>query len=391
MICTRRGRKSSSQAPCTATWWRRDVLVRITGVVEGDLIAAAESIVVEGTISDDARIAGAVLTFAKGARVGGDVIAAGASLETVAQSNIDGGITLFAEQALLAGDVGDTVRCAVRKCRLSGQFSDDVELKVGPRDEAADAWSDWMRSFSSPDVDLPNVPVGLTIDDSAKIDGSLDYHSPEQAEIAPGAQVAGKVEWEKPAPQEIQEPTTVEIVLSHLRYFAGLLIVGVLMLVITPGWSRRLTQNVHHRPIVSFLCGLLSIVLIPIVLAVVLAATVALIVLFGVMTLDDLIPFVLVLGGTLFVTLSGGVLLYTLYLGNVVVGIAVGRAILGLIFRSQAEARFLPLAFGLALLVALMAIPYAGGIIALLSCVIALGGLFLWKFSREPVPHAPTA
>src|SRR5512133_1482124 len=79
--------------------------ITINGKVDGDVMAAGQTIVVNGTVTGAVRMAGSVLLLGEQASVGGDVIAAGYSLETRAGSTIGQDLVFAGSQILLAGDV----------------------------------------------------------------------------------------------------------------------------------------------------------------------------------------------------------------------------------------------------------------------------------------------
>ena len=81
--------------------------VTVDGTVEGDLIAAGQSVEIGGEVDDDARIAGQALLLGDGASVGDDLIAAAYSLKNEPESNVGGTLWYAGYQALLAGTVGE--------------------------------------------------------------------------------------------------------------------------------------------------------------------------------------------------------------------------------------------------------------------------------------------
>ncbi|HLE85054.1 MAG TPA: polymer-forming cytoskeletal protein, partial [Thermoanaerobaculia bacterium] len=224
----------------------REVIVE--GTIEGDLIAAGQAVSITGTVGDDVRIAGQVLHLGPEARVGDDVVAAGFSLEAQGGSSIGGTVLTFGYQALLDGEVAESVRGALAALELAGTVERDLEVKVGPRGEQA------PPAFGSTPIAIPTVASGLTLADGARIGGDLRYESPDEAEIASGAAVAGEVAY-RPAPGE-EEPTASDRILDALRRFAALLLVGGLLLLVAPGWTAGLAAIVRERPLPSLGWGL---------------------------------------------------------------------------------------------------------------------------------------
>ena len=75
--------------------------ITINGTVEGTLLAAGQSIIINGVVKGTARVAGAAVTLGEKARIGGDLLSAGYSLETKAGSAIGGDV--HAGKQLLGG------------------------------------------------------------------------------------------------------------------------------------------------------------------------------------------------------------------------------------------------------------------------------------------------
>src|SRR5918997_1818372 len=62
--------------------------VTVDGTVEGDLVAAGQSVEIGGEVDDDARLAGQALLLSEGAVVGDDLVAAAYSLQNEPESNV---------------------------------------------------------------------------------------------------------------------------------------------------------------------------------------------------------------------------------------------------------------------------------------------------------------
>jgi cytoskeletal protein CcmA (bactofilin family) len=69
--------------------------ITINGIIDGDLIVAGQTVLINGTVNDDVRIAGQVLMLDSKAKIGDDLIAAGASLEKKAGSSVGGDINII--------------------------------------------------------------------------------------------------------------------------------------------------------------------------------------------------------------------------------------------------------------------------------------------------------
>ena len=187
--------------------------ITIDGTVEGDLIAIGQEITINGTVkgdiaavgqavllsgsAEDARIAGQVLKLTSKAKLDGDLIAAGFSLETEPGSTITGDALFAGAQALLAGQIDKDLKAGLANCRLAGTIGGDVDLEV-----EGEPGSDPIPNFGPTPVPLPNVPGGLTVADTAVVTGKLNYVSAHEAKIDPAAKLAS-VEHTRPAPPQV--------------------------------------------------------------------------------------------------------------------------------------------------------------------------------------------
>src|SRR5688572_3151505 len=137
--------------------------ITINGTVEGDVMAAGQSVVVNGTVTGAIRMAGSVLLLADTASVGGDIIAAGYSLEVQKGSGIGQDVVFAGGQILLVGDVSRNVQVSTGAFELTGAVGGNVRADVGESDSGFSGPPPNM--FMPPStVSAPTVQPGLTID-----------------------------------------------------------------------------------------------------------------------------------------------------------------------------------------------------------------------------------
>ncbi|MDP2777956.1 MAG: polymer-forming cytoskeletal protein, partial [Anaerolineales bacterium] len=217
--------------------------ITINGTVEGDLIAAGQSIVINGTVTDDARIAGAVLQIGKTAAIGGDVVAAGASLETQDNSSIAGELVVGAGQVLLGGNVTGDVLAGVGSLELHGEFGGNVNAQVGDPKAGGPPPSMFMPQSN---VSFPKVTPGFSIVEGAKIKGSLEYTQSTDIKI-PANAVDGKITRTKPVvdPDEMEVPPTpaqaaMNWTFDLFRTIATLIVFGLLLGWLAPMFMKTL-------------------------------------------------------------------------------------------------------------------------------------------------------
>jgi cytoskeletal protein CcmA (bactofilin family) len=354
--------------------------VTVTGTVEGDLIAAAQTVVVEGTVGDDARLAGQALLVRDGARIADDLVTGGYSLQTEAGSTVGGDVLLGGFQAELAGDVDGGVTAGAEGLALAGRIGGDVEASVsasGP-EAAPFAWA------PAADVPLPVVPSGLTLTDDARLEGDLSYEGGQEADIAPGAQIAGETTYRQitvPEDQDTAPAGPLALLLIGLRRFVTLLAVGLLALWLLPRTVDGAATTLRTRPWLSLGWGVLAVAGAVAAVVAVLLVSILLAVLLGWLTLGALAAAVVATGVVLDIVLVLALVLGLTLLAPVVVGFMGG----GLMLRDPVPTAFgkrvLALALGLLVYVLLRAVPFVGPVVGLVVALLGVGALVVWAWA----------
>ncbi len=321
--------------------------VTVDGTVEGDLIAAGQSVEIGGEVDDDVRIAGQALLLGEGASVGDDLIAAAYSLENEPESNVGGTLWYAGYQALLAGTVGEDLAAAANALTLGGEIGGDADADVDGEEGGAGP----PGFLPVPQVPIPTVEPGLTLTDSALIGGNLTYRSSTEAQIDPQAQIEGDVvREERPVEEEDEEATRsplAEGVLDALGSLVSLVLVGLLLMWLVPGWIRRRAYTVLDRPLASLSWGLLGLVAFLILGLVILLATILLAIVLGLLTLGSLVALIVVLGLLAEAALVLAFWISTGYLAQIFVGFLAGVLLLESVLPGRGAGRVLPLVVGL--------------------------------------------
>lgn len=356
--------------------------IEINGTVEGDVFAVGGGVTLAGTVTDDMRVAAAVVRLGSGARIGDDLLATGASLETLAGSEVRGALIFGGGQALLAGGVGEDLLFGGEGLELRGVVGGNVEAEVGAG--GTTSWTSQMRFEGAPPV--PSVPSGLTLDREARIGGDLAYTSRTSMTIPPGV-VAGRVRFteevgEAAAPAQ---PAPLAWLLDVVRRFAALLLVGLLIVWLAPRISRGVTGELEAQPLASLGWGLVSILAIGLAFLAVPLATVFLAVVLGTVKLNGLMGLVIALGILMLMALVLLTIIAIAYVAQIAVSFELGRLILLRIKPAWIERPYAPLVLGLLLLVILTALPLVGWLFSLAAVLLGLGAL--WLFGRDSVQH----
>ncbi len=360
----------------------------INGEVKGDLIAAGQTVVINGNIADDARIAGAGLQVGDEAVIGGDLVSAGASLETRPDSSVKGELVVGAGQALLAGVVAGDVLAGTGGLELRGAFGGDILAYVGESDESAPPMNFYMTN--SP-ITMPAVRPGLKVDDEAAIAGNLRYTSSREASIPAGI-VVGQITRSEPAYEESgkQVPetppsTTSKVVdwsLDLLRSIVTLVLFGLLLAWLTPGFLSSLGGKIQSQFAPSLGWGVIAyagffFMLLVIVVAMIIGGMIT-----GFLTLGSLTGMIIFVGLLL---IFGGILgfvLVTAFLTKISVGNFLGKWIFSRAKSPLAEHKYWPMILGVVIIALLVALPFIGWLFGLIVILLGLGALWLWSRER---------
>ena len=374
--------------------------ITVNGTVEGDLMAAGQSVVINGHVNDDARIAGAGLLIGSAAVIGDDLIAAGASLETQKGSQVGGDLVVGSAQALLAGDVTGDVTAGTAALELRGNFGGNVHAYVDVTSDRNDMPPMNMFMTDMP-ISIPSVPAGLTVSDSARIAGDLEYTSALDLNV-PSAAVAGKIT--RTAPQvgpamHVVEPTPAEKVsgwmIGLLRRTVTLILVGLFLSWLFPNFINSVNGKLQTQFWPSLGWGFVGGMTYIFVGSVVFVATLFLAILFWIFTLSGLGWAVFSLGISILVAMDILLLLAVAYLAAIIVGSVLGKWLLGKIAPSLADHKHWPMILGVLVIVAVVGllrfplVPFGffGNALYFAIVLFGLGALWLWgreKFTKQP-------
>jgi cytoskeletal protein CcmA (bactofilin family) len=197
--------------------------VNINGKVDDDLWAAGSQVHVNAPIDDNARLAGSSVILQPQASVGGDAYLAGNVVEV--RGRVERDLKVRAVEARLASEIGGSVQARAGS------------LKVLP---------------------------------GAVIRGDLIAYGPTPPEIAPEAQVLGRVQYQPVGGGRWGLMTWLG---WWLCLFLGLLILGAATIALSSWWTGRVAENLTRHFGYSLLAGLAGLILIPLV-CVLLAVTV---------------------------------------------------------------------------------------------------------------------
>ena len=229
--------------------------IEVNGEIRGDVLAMGGGIVLNGPVTGDVRIAGGGLTL--NGDIGGDLVSAGGGAapgvlafplelngRQIQQGTLLAARASVGKDALMAGGAGviqgaiaGTLWAAMGAITLDGTVGGDANL------------------YGSQ----------ITVSEGAQVGGVLRYSTDgAAAPVIPGG-VASAVEPITPAPvAAAPSPTVAERLLtwtiSVARALLGLLLVGWVLVRLTPGFTRRTLSVMNDRALAAFGVGLLVVV-----------------------------------------------------------------------------------------------------------------------------------
>ncbi|HEY8555938.1 MAG TPA: polymer-forming cytoskeletal protein [Actinomycetes bacterium] len=316
------------------------VTVPASETVQGDLIASAGTVRIDG-------------------RVDGDLVASGG--EVTVTGNVTGDVLVAAGSVTISGPVGGDVRIASGQARLEGPVGEDVLLAAGQATVAPGARIDGDLIFGAGRLAMDGAVSGGVL-------GATGSYT-RTGTVAGSEKVTVEREGRR-------APTLADRALDRLRRYASILIVGLLMLWLLPRLTHSAADSVRRRPLASLLGGLLGIIGGVILGVVVVLITVLLAVVLGLLGLGGLTAAAVLAG-----ILAAGVIAYLYFLAlafaaQATVGLALGR----LVFRGGGRSfvgGFGAMLLGVLVVVLVSAIPVAGPWLEGLLVLFGLGGLVL--------------
>jgi hypothetical protein len=302
-------------------------IIEVDGTINGDLIAAGGQVNISGTVSDNVRAAGGNIQV--NGKVGKNVSAAAGTITIGKSGAVGGGILAGCGNLSLSGTVARDAKVAAGAMTMTGAINGNVDF-------AGD---------------------NLTVLQGGRIGGNLfaRVKNKEHVDIAQGS-VLGTVDI---TTQEMK-PVQHIVGFRPFRFWAkivwalSLLLVGLVLTIVFPKQFRELGLTINKLPGMSFLWGIVGLIVIPIA------------------------------GGILMVTLIGiplGLLVWTLYLWmlyftQLTLGVFLGHRLFG-IEEKKGGNLFWAFTVGLIIVQALTFIPYVRFLVVLAGLIFGMGAILL--------------
>ena len=289
--------------------------VSVAGTVGGALGAGGAVVEVTGAISGNSDIGGAVVRV--GASTAGNLRVGGASVTIEPGNDVRGTLQAFGANVTIAGHIGGRVQAGGALVTFDGQADGPVELS-GYR---------------------------IVLGPNARIGGDLTVRSPNPLEQQPGATVSG-------ATNQIAVSSWQVALFIAVGIALGTILAGIVLLLFGGHIFITATEHVRHRPLSSFLFGILTLVVVPFIALVLIVSAIG----FSIgLAIALILPFLVVFGHA----------------------IAAAGVASGLLVRSRREigigTGLLMLVIGAIVLVAVSFIPWVGPALVAIALILGIG------------------
>jgi cytoskeletal protein CcmA (bactofilin family) len=320
----------------------REVVIPAGETVQGDLIASAGTVRVDG-------------------RVDGDLVASGG--QVVVAGTVTGDALIGAGSTTISGEVGGDLRAGTGQARIDGRVNEDVLLGAGQATVASGSQIGGDLIFATGRMQMDGAVAGNVLGSTGNYTRGGSVADSERVNLA------------EPAGEE-REPTVADRVLDAVRRYVSILVVGLLLLWLLPRLLRGAADSARGRPLPSLGFGVLGFIGVVVGLVLLLLVTILVAVILGLLSLGSLTGITL-FGGLLVAAIV--VFLFVLavaFAAQAVVGLTLGRLVLrgeGRSFASTLGA----LALGVLVVVLVAAIPVIGGWVEAVVVLLGLGALLL--------------
>jgi anti-sigma factor RsiW/cytoskeletal protein CcmA (bactofilin family) len=226
----------------------RSILVPAGDVVHNDLIAAGPSVRIDGTVEGD------VIAFTRNltvtGHITGDVI--GFAGETVIDGIVDGNVRVFSRSVILQGTVGKNVTAFANTVDLISKASIGGGMIVFAAEADLDGKMQRDLLGMAARTELDGLVGGqawirggeLTVESHAEIRGPAAFEGPQQPVVEPGAKLASPIRTEITQETRQNRRSEARVAIRAIFSYAAALVVGILLLVIFPGFFRATLREV---------------------------------------------------------------------------------------------------------------------------------------------------
>lgn len=360
--------------------------------ITGNLFTGAQTVVVNGQV-DGSVLSGVMsLVFNSKSSVGRNVYFGGYNLETKSGAKIGQDLAAGGYQVILDGEIARDVKAAVAAFKLNGSIGRNVDIQV---EKPGQAQGTYPGPWSPQTGNIPMHNPGLDIGQDASIGGNLVYTSPVDQSSTMQSTPQGSTVFQTPVPSDSGPKTTTPDIKVQFekgifnffkgmaRNFISLMALGALALWLAPLAVKGISDTFGRKIMPSLGYGVLAY----------LAGWVGTFFGFLVVICAAIILALLSFGGLGGITFWAGtstlLVVFTVFMGLILWGTKViavylvGRLVLEQLFKVSNANRFLCLLVGVIIYVPLRAIPFLGFLLDVFVTFVGLGAIWIYFRDRR--------
>lgn len=182
----------------------------LSGSVGGDVAIVGGTTEVLGPVEGDVRVVGGTVTIND--RVGGDLVIAGGTVHILSGVVVAGDVVVAGGQAIIDGTISGSLRYTGGSLVINGTVQGDVSAKLDDR---------------------------LEVSSTAVLRGALAYSAPDEAMVAPGARITGKISYDSTASNAAKSRAGHRILWAFLGIITGMKLLALLGLAGLLVWRWR--------------------------------------------------------------------------------------------------------------------------------------------------------
>ena len=348
-----------------------NVMIDADEIIDDDVIAAGQSITVQGIVTGDLIAFGSDVAVT--GTVGGTIIAGAGSVDIAVASAQS--VWIGAGQAHIAGSINKNVVLAGGDLSLreDGIIGKDLiayggEFKVDGSVEGSIKGSvdEFTLTGSSGMVDL--TADQASIQETARVAGDLIIQSRAKPSVAEGAYIGGSVQFNKV--DEEEEPffaiaPVIAFFITIIKFviFVAKILVGLALISLSGAYVRRVMDTLKQKPWHSLGWGFIGVIAIPIAVVFLLAIMIG-------------YPFAVF-----------GIYMYTIlfFLSSIMVGLVLGEWIIKLFKKEGDVSMYLSLVIGLVLLGIIDFIPVLNFLVRIFVVLFGVGMILIgtWNLLKD--------
>jgi hypothetical protein len=356
---------------------------QINGSIDKNIYLGGGELDVNGMVGDDIHYAGLSLNIEPSSDLANaDLFFFGLSGVVSQAAEITGQIVAVGYQLVIEGEVTESIDFWGSSLKISGVVGEDIDASVG--DTADQNVASQLETLLLPfQLDIELFNPGLLVQQQAQVGGLLTYRAQSQGQILAELanppvfvpNITNSAFLELVEQQDSQRALQLYIN-QVIREFTTLGLLGVVGLLLIPGFVKRPIRAVRRQPITSFGVGLLSFILSFPVALIVLILSLLTIFILALLRLDG----VIVAGGIILgiVNIGGTSLFYfvAIFISRMIMAVALGRLLIsGFVPTNTVRSWYISLAVGVLILAVLSSLPQVGWVVNALALFFGLGAI----------------